>query len=249
MRKNIFDLFLEKTLSLPFWIKQVIYLKLAQEMQENYCEDFLRGNKDSIFSTFVPTLTFAGKTELEERKCGLDNNIYNFLKACSDGLSMLEISVNTFLSMEETAKYYEFCLEQSFIKKPQSLEIQAMAGFISDKFRIGEYFMQRGQITAEQLEKAILAQKESAQVNNPKYFGEILIQLGFIKDEDLKALLKLKTEAKKRFVLDSTAMPKLEIQHSNDKSMYEDEIKKLKDDNRKLKRKLSVLLEMVKNNV
>lgn len=249
MRKNIFNMFLEKTLSLPLWIKQVLYLKLAKEMQSKFCENFLRTQKDNIFSTFIPTLTFMGKTELAERKCGLDSNIYNFLQACADGQSMLEISVNTFLSMEEVAKYYELCLEQSFIKKPESVEIYAMAGFISGKFRTGEYFKQKGQITVDQLQQALIAQKEAEKSNNPKYFGEILAELGFVKQEDLKALLVLKEEAKKRFILDTTTIPKPEMIHADDKAMYEEEIKKLKEDNAKLRKKLFALLELVKNNV
>ena len=60
---------------------------------------------------------------------------------------MLEISVNTFLSMEEVAKYYELCLEQNFIKVPESKEIHAMAGYIAGKFRTGEYFKQKGVIS------------------------------------------------------------------------------------------------------
>lgn len=249
MRKNIFDLFFEKILSLPFWIKQVMYLKLAKEMQDNYCEDFLRNQQGNIFSTFIPTLTFMGKNELADRKCGLDSNIYNFLQACADGQSMIQIAMNTFLSMEEVAKYYEFCREQAFIKKPESIEIHAMSGFISGKFRIGEYFKQKGQISVDQLEQAIQAQKESIKLNNPKYFGEILIELGFIKDEDLKSVLKLKEEAKKRFIIDSVTAPKLEMLPANDKAMYEDEIKKLKEENVKLRKKLLLLLELVKNNV
>ena len=110
MRKNIFFFFLEKVLNIPLWIKQVIYLKLAKEMQDYNCEDFLRNHKQDIFSAFVPTLTFKGKTELMEHKCGLDNNIYNFLQGCANEYSMIEISVNTFLSMEEVAKYYEIKL-------------------------------------------------------------------------------------------------------------------------------------------
>ena len=120
MKKNIFELFLNKVFNVPFWVKQVMYIKLSDEMQDKACENFLREKKDEIFSTFVPTITFKGKTELSERKYGLDNNIYNFLQCCLNEYSMLEISVNTFLSMEEIAKYYELCLEQNFIKKQRN---------------------------------------------------------------------------------------------------------------------------------
>ena len=75
MKQNIFELFLNKVFNVPFWIKQFMYLKLAEEMKDKACEDFLREHKDDIFATFVPIITFKGKTELSQRQCGLDNNI------------------------------------------------------------------------------------------------------------------------------------------------------------------------------
>ena len=248
MKKNILDLFLEKVLDVPLWIKQVIYLKLEKEMKELSCDNFLKEHPNDIFSTFVPTLTFKGKTELTERKCGLDNNIYNFLQGCANEYSMLEISVNTFLSMEEVAKYYELCLEQNFIKIPDSKEIHAMAGFIAGKFRIGEYFKQKGVLSVDQLQQAILANRDAQESGNPKKFGEILIGLGFIKEDDIKALVILKEEAKKRFILDYNTVPKPETTFTNDNQKYEEEIANLKDENLKLKRKMLQLLELVKRN-
>ena len=122
MKKNIFELFLDKVFNVPFWVKIVMYLKLADEMKEQAFENMLQNNRDEIFATFVPTITFKGKTELSERKYGLDNNIYNFLQCCLNEYSMLEISVNTFLSMEEIAKYYELCLEQTLLKNLNRLK-------------------------------------------------------------------------------------------------------------------------------
>lgn len=245
MRNNIFTLFLNKVLNVPFWIKQVMYLKLSDEMREFACEEFLRNSdRNDIFSTFVPTITFKGKTELAERKCGFDNNTYNFLRFCAEDLSMLEISVNTFLSMEEIAKYYQLCLEQNFIKNPNSPEIHAMAGYISGKFRIGEYFKQKGIIDIDQLRQAILRYEAS----NDKKFGEILIELGYVTENDLKSILLLKEEAQKRFILDHNVMPKSETAFSDDSQKYQDEIKALKEENLKLKRKMFQLLELVKKN-
>ena len=248
MKKNIFELFLDKVFNVPFWVKQVMYLKLSDEMKDKACEEFLRNNKDEIFATFVPTITFKGKTELTERKCGLDNNIYNFLQCCMNEYSMLEISVNTFLSMEEIAKYYELCLEQNFIKKPESLEIHAMAGYIAGKFRTGEYFKQKGIIDVDQLQQAILAHRDAQQSGNPKRFGEVMVELGIITENDLKAVLILKEESKKRFILDYNTVPQSETTFTNDNQKYEEEIAALKDENLKLQRKMLQLLELVKRN-
>ena len=244
MRKNIFDLFLNKVFNVPLWIKQVMYLKLAEEMHEKECADFLNNNKDDIFSIFVPTLTFKGKTELTEKKCGLDNNLYNFLQCCADGYNILEISINNFLSMEEVAKYYELCLEQNFINLPESKDIQAMAGYISGKYRLGEYFVQKNIINEEQLQQAILSKNN----NENQKFGEILVKLKYVTEQDLKTLLILKEEAQKRFVLDYNTMPKTEIEYSNNDQKYTEEISTLKTENTKLKAKMLQLLELVKKN-
>lgn len=243
MKKNIFELFLDKVFNVPLWIKQVMYIKLSQEMKEHACEDFLRNNPEDIYSAYVPIITFKGKTELSERKCGLDNNIYNFLGCCAQNYSILEIFVNTFLSMEEVSKYFELCLEQNFIKAPDSKEIHAMAGFIAGKFRIGEYFKQKGRITVDELSKAILTYKNK---QDDAQFGKILVNLGFIDNDELKVVLKLKEESKKRFILDYNTIPVSETMFSDDSQKYEEEINALKQENARLRQKLLQLLSLVK---
>ena len=244
MRQNIFEIFLNKVFNVPLWIRHVMYLKLMDEMQNQHFEDFIRTHKDELFSTYVPTLTFIGKTELTDRKCGLDNNTYNFLQCCANEYSILEISINTFLSLEEVAKYYELCVEQNFIKKTESKEIIAMAGFISGKYRIGEYFKQRGTINVDQLQQAILADREQPD----KKFGEILVQLGYISEEQLKAVVTLKEEAQKRFILDYNIVPQSGTEYKDTDKKYENEINLLKEENLKLKKKMLQLLELVKKN-
>ena len=137
VKKNLFELFIGKLIALPLWVKQAVYYRLYLNMRENYCERFIIKNADNLFAFYNPTVTFKGKTELWDRKSGLDTNIYNFLRLCIEGYSILEISINTFLSVEEVAKNFMFCLEQNYIEKPESDEVYAMGGFIAGKFRTG----------------------------------------------------------------------------------------------------------------
>ena len=245
LKRNILNLFIKKIFNVPLWIKQVMFITLFKEMKEIACEKLLQ-SEDEVFSTHIPTITYKGKIELTEHKCGLDCNIYNFLQSCTEGLTLLEISVNTFHSMEEIAKYYELCLEQSFVKKPESQEIKAMIGFISGKFRTGEYFKQKGLISAEQLHNAILENKKWAELGQPKRFGEILVSLGYIAKDDYKALMILKEEAKKRFILDYNDLPKTEITYSNNSQELQAEIEKLKKENLQLKQKMVQILTLIK---
>ena len=242
MKKNIFTTFLDKVEDFPVWIKQIICLKLSEDIKAQVCEKFLEENSDEIFSLYVPILTFKGSEEIKKRNTGLDANLYNFLSYCENGASVLEISLNTFLSMEEVAKYFIFCMEQGFVEKPENIEIEAMAGFISGKFRTGEYFAKKGLITCEQLEKAIDESSKSE-----KKFAEILVDMGFITQEDVSSMLTFKEEAKRRFILDYNAVPKGQSEFCDKEEMYKNEIDELRAENEKLKKKISQLLDIVKN--
>ena len=109
-KKNVFSAFLNKLECFPLWIKQIICLKLSEDIKAQVCEKFLQENSDNIFSLYQPILTYKGRQELEKRTCGFDLNIYNFLYYSENNANILEISLNTFLSMEEVAKYFIFCI-------------------------------------------------------------------------------------------------------------------------------------------
>lgn len=241
VKKNLFELYMGKLLAYPLWIKQAIYYRLYLNMQENYCERFVVKNADNLFAFYSPTITFKGKTELWDRKSGLDTNIYNFLRLCSEGYSILEVSLNTFLSIEEVAKHFMFCLEQNYIEKPDNDEIYAMGGFIAGKFRTGEYYKLNGSITIDQLDMAIMTQRNLDGRMEHKLFGKILVDLGFITEKNVQTLFTLKADAKKRFILDYSLVPKSELVQS-EKEKLEAKIELLEKANDALKRKMNHLL-------
>lgn len=248
MKKNILALFLEKLLEFPLWVKQVIYLRLHQDLSLSLSSDFINTEEEDIFHLYVPPLSFVGKTELAERKNGYDANVYNFLTCISEGLNMLEIAMNNFWTMEEVAKYYILCLEQNYVKTPESKYILAMAGFMSGKFRTGEYFKRVGRINVDQLETTIVKQKEYTERGTPRKMAEIMISLGFITEKETLSLLKIKEEAKKRFILDASILPKDVSGEVISDKHYQEEIIKLKEQNNQLKEQLRKILAFVKKN-
>ena len=223
------------------WIKQAICLKLSEDIKAEVCEKFLEENSDDIFSLYRPILTFKGKEEIQNRKTGLDLNLYNFLSACENDLTILDISLNTFLSMEEVSKYFILCVEQGFVERPENIEIEAMAGFLAGKFRTGEYFAKKGVISEDQVQKAVDAQSTSS-----KKFAEILVDMGFITQEDVNAMLSFKEDAQKRFILDHTDVPKGREEFSDKEDEYKKVIEDLKAENESLKKKIRQLLEIVR---
>ena len=143
MKKNLFKLFTDKLLDYPLWVKQAVYRRLYFDLKDKNCEKTVTETPPKIFALYEPIITFNGENELINRTSGFDNNTYNFLRLCRDGYNILEISLNTFLSVEETAKIFMFCIDQNFIEKPKDKEIYAMGGFIAGKFRTGEYFKEK----------------------------------------------------------------------------------------------------------
>ena len=241
MKQGIFSVFLDKVESFPLWIKQIICLKLSESIKAQVCEKFLKENSDDIFSLYKPILTYKGREELNNRKSGLDSNLYNFLSYAESDATILDISLNTFLSVEEVAKYFIFCMEQEYIEKPENIEIEAMAGFLAGKFRTGEYFAKKGSISNEHIEKALENQSKSS-----KKFAEILVDMGLITQDDVSAMLAFKEDSQKRFILDFNEVPKGKEEFCDKEAMYQKEIEDLKAENKKLSKKISQLLEIVR---
>lgn len=250
MAKNIFNIFLDKLLSFPLWVKQIIFLQLYKNLAQYLSEDFIKTSEEDTFHLYVPVLTFVGRNEMIDRKQGCDINIYNFLTNVTDGLNMIEIAMNNFWTMEEVAKNFMFCLEKEFIKPPMSCDILGMAGFMAGKYRTGEYFKRIGKIDVDQLEHIIVRQKELASQGQNLKMAEIMISLGYITEKDTSSLLIIKEEAQKRFILDIGILPKEANMplKEGDTKVYQDEINTLKEQNRVLKEQLSKILTFVKKN-
>ena len=240
MKRNLFETFMESIESFPLWVRECICESLAANICQSLSEDAACTNHTEIFALYSPILTYNGRLELSEHKCGWDSNIYNFLQYCEENFSIADISLNSYFSLEEAAKYFIFCIEQGYLEQPLSKKIDAMALFLSGKIRIGEYFVKTGIITEEQLQD-VLSQIEKSD----RKIGTLLLQKGCISDKDLKYAVTLKNEAKTRFVLDCTA--KQNSLRTIDYTQSErDELSVLKDENKKLKSKLERLLSLVK---
>ncbi|MBQ8459800.1 hypothetical protein IJ541_06830 [bacterium] len=235
MKREFLKQFLNKISTFPIWLKEIIYNRLSQEINT---ED----NLSYIFATYKPVLTYKGKCENDFKKSGFDTNIYNILNSADKNLSISDITLNTYLSMEEVAGYVLFCIDEGFFEIPDNSQILSIAGFLSGKFRTGEYFVENGTISETQLNNAIETHKKEN-----KKFGQALIKLGFITQNQLDTILSIKDEAKKRFILDYNDVPKINQEYADPNVQYEEQIENLKLENKKLKTKLEQLLTMVKN--
>ena len=243
MKKNILNAFIEKLKAFPLWIKQVIFLYLYKDLREATSDDFIETNEENMINLFVPALSYVGRTELEERAKGFEPNLYTFLECVESEMSLLEIALNHFWTLEETCKHFLAAVDADLIKAPIPPKIIAMAGFMAGRYRTGEYFKRVGKINVDQLELTIRRQKELTDQGQKAKIAQIMIDLGFVTEKDTHALMIIKEEARKRFILDASIIP--EGVTGND-SKYVAEIEELKKQNAVLKAKLAKLLSMFK---
>lgn len=238
VKREFLKQFLNKISNFPSWVKEIIYNKLSEELDNNE-------NPAYIFAAYKPILTYKGRCELEFRKSGFDNNIYNILQGADSDCSISEITLNTYLSMEELAGYFLFCVDEGCFEIPDNSQILNIAGFLTGKYNTGEYFVNSGTITESQLDDAV---KNNDHKDSNKKFGQILVDLGLISQKQLDTILSIKEEAKKRFILDYNDVPKFNSEYAKEKDNYEKQIEDLKQENAILKKKLEQLLTMVKRN-
>ncbi len=243
LKKNILNAFIEKLKAFPLWIKQVIFLYLYKDLKEATSDDFIETNEEDMLNLFVPTLSYVGRTELEERAKGFEPNLYTFLECVESEMSLLEVALNNFWTLEETCKHFLAAVDADLIKAPIPPKIIAMAGFMAGRYRTGEYFKRVGKINVDQLELTIRRQKELTDQGQKAKIAQIMIDLGFVTEKDTHALMIIKEEARKRFILDASIIP--EGVTGND-SKYVAEIEELKKQNAVLKAKLAKLLSMFK---
>ena len=243
LKKNLLNNFIIKIKEFPLWIKQVIFFYLWQDLRSMVSDDFLFQEEKDLLHLYVPELSYVGKTELEERAKGLELNVYTFLESVEQEMSIMECALNHFWTLEETCKYFLAAVDIDLIKAPIPVKILAMSGFMSGRYRTGEYFKRIGRINVDQLEQTIRRQKELTEQGQQARIAQIMIDLGFITEKDTESLMVIKEEAKKRFILDASVIP--EGVTANE-SKYVKEIEELKKQNVVLKAKLAKLLAMFK---
>ena len=241
IKKNIFHYFTEKLLSFPLSLKQIIFSILYEDLKNTFTETVIFEPEEDNFYTTRPQLTIKGIEELNNRNMGFDQNLYSFLECCQSNLSLMEISINKFFTIEEVAKYLIFAVEQGCVEKDFSQKVNAMAGFLAGKYRIGEYFLHNGKISDEQISEIIDMQKNLVQTGVHIMFAELLLKKGYIEEKDIRSIFMLKAEATKRFFIDINTVSDFPSIQTTIRA--EGDVVMLKEENDLLKKKLNQLLK------
>ena len=245
MSKSLFIDYMDKLCSYPLWIKQVIFLNLSNDLTQYLSNEFLDVQEGDLFHVYKPSLSEHGQNELFTKESGYDESIYSFLNCCVKNMSLIEIAIENNLTMEEVAKAFTFCKTSKFFSNEVPNLVSAIAGFIAGKYRTGEYLVRAGKMTIEQLDDVLNRQQEIKDSGKHVFIAELMVQMGFVKEKDVKSIIFMKEEAGKRFSLKTEEMPNI----SFDQETYDLQVEntRLKEENEILRQKMDAVLTFIKD--
>lgn len=256
---NIFISFLEKIFKMPLWVKSALFLELKTNINKYLNDNEMAEviDKDELYQCQVLTLTYSGKKELSSRAGRHNPHLYRFLEGVSSGLSIMEITLNNYWSLEETAMANMDCIDSEYVTPPISTRAKSTLLYFANRIRIGEYLKRIGKINVDQLDLAIRKQKELSVAGQKVGIASLMINLGYIKEEDSNFILFLKDESKRRFILNpeeiiknelgNTPQLKEPVSEGNTNRSKEDEalIAKLSNENAEFRKKLQAISQIL----
>ena len=244
MSKSLFINYIDKLISFPLWIKQTIFLQLSADLENYLSNEFLDVKEDELFHVYKPVLSELGQEELLTKESKFDESIYSFLNCCSKGMSLIEIAIENNLTMEEVSKAFTFCKTSGFFSTEVPKLVSAIAGFIAGKYRTGEYLVRAEKMTVEQLDKVLDRQQELKDAGQHVFIAELMVQMGYVRDIDVKSVIFMKEEAGKRFSLDPKDIPDISMEREANDIRIENT--RLKEENEILREKMNALLTFIK---
>ena len=243
----ISELFLNNIDVLPLWVKQVLYLKTKDKLRDELADFLEILVSDNLMQYFVPKLTFAGKTELNTHEKRLPGEFYTFLEECTKEHDLFEITIANYWTFEQTCSIFVRAIDMQFLELPEEDIIISVAQFMAGRIRTGEMLKRIHKIDVIQLEKTLRVQKMREQEGRPIKTAELMIELGYITEQDIKVLLAFKEDAKKRFVMGigfSLVKPTNDEETQTLVKGLQKEIKRLDEENRILKNRLRKILNI-----
>ena len=159
---------------------------------ENIIPNPLDTNEADVYALYVPELTFKGRKEIETHEHGHELNVYKFLSAVNEKLRVVDITLRNFWTLSECSRYLSFCIKNEYVKKPESIYVNASIFYLGNEIRLGEYVKRVNMINVDQLEAALRKQKElNTDAHSYKQLGSVLIELGYIVPDDIKKILQI----------------------------------------------------------
>jgi hypothetical protein len=100
-------------------------------------------------------------------------------------------------------------------------------------------------MTIEQLDEVLNKQQEMNEAGKHVFIAELMVQMGYVREMDVKSIIFMKEESGKRFSLNPDEVPNMTLE----KESYDIRVEnaRLKEENEILKQKLDAILTFIKD--
>ncbi len=188
-------------LSLPLWVKQVLYSVLKQELENILSKRTLDTfQPEDTLQIWHPELTLAGKRALETSSGDLTPDVIKLLRMASQGKAIIDVALLSRWTLEQCCIHLLSAISKELILAPKSGIIQATILYLSGRVRLGEYLVKIGRVTVEQLDQALRTQRYiEDSLGERTGIANVLINLGYINKMDSEGILFLKEESRKTY--------------------------------------------------
>lgn len=199
-KKNALGKLRTKLIELPFWVKQYLYIELREDLGKfTDIQKLDIKTKDDLIQSYVPTPTPTGQRYRQRRfnqfavKMDIPKDEIQLLRSLDMNKTIIDICNENQWSLIKCSKVLVTCIEKGLIEHINNNNIATNVYYLAGKIRLGEYLLRTNKLSLEQVDKALYTQKEiSQQVGENTRIGDLLVNLGYIKESDKNDILSLK---------------------------------------------------------
>lgn len=194
-----FDTLMHQVQDLPLWIKQVLYLKLRQDLENSLAKSTMNTfNERDCLQLMIPKLGYKGKEELESPSTQHSPELIHLMKLAEQEYTVINICIQCGWTLEMCATHLLKAIKDGYIDPPDSKVTMGTILYLGNEIRLGEYLVNIGRLSVYQLDQALQTQDYiSEALGSRTGIGSVLINLGYITPEDSEGILFLKEESKK----------------------------------------------------
>ncbi len=246
--KNYFEILTDIIYESPIWVQEVIFIDMKKKLEERYPGLTSQPNESDVYPCFVPEITVKGRQELQTKSLQGTHgiNLYKCLNSLTNSLRVIDVTLNNFWTLEETSEALVTCLKQEYIREPENLLVSSAILYLGNEIRLGEYVKRLNKINMNQLDDVLQKQRQynDEHPENKKKIGEMLIDMGFVANNDIDKIIQIKDESKRRFIVPQNASIQLSNNGDNDVQELKDLVDKLTKENNLLKDKLRAIFNI-----
>jgi hypothetical protein len=185
--------------SLPMLCKQVFYVLLRTSLESSISKSTLeRFDADNILQLWTPNVTLTGIAAMNGGGGPMPESMRQMLTAIQQRKSIIVICMTFHWSLEQCALLLAQAIDSDYITPSMSQVTHATIAYLANRIRLGEYLIKIGKITSQQLDQALKTQRYAWEVMGERTaVGNVLINLGYVSQQDTEGILFLKQESRK----------------------------------------------------